>query len=87
MTLPSFSLQSTLALLDSCWGAQALLYFCMSLVVLGFMPWWESLGKIQVKENRIGSYVREKFPQQILGAISNCTKLVGGWFGVLVLSL
>ena len=24
-------------------------------------------------------FVRGKFPQQVLGAISNCTKLVGGW--------
>ena len=34
---------------------------------------------------KIGNYkwvkevVRRKFPQRVLGAISNCTKLVGGW--------
>ena len=55
MSFSSFSLQSTLALLDPHWGAQVLLYFCMFQVVLGFVPWWEDLGKIWVKGDRTGS--------------------------------
>ena len=55
MTLPSFSLQSTLVLLDPRWGAQVLLYFCVFWMVLGFVPWWENLGKIRVEGDRIGS--------------------------------
>ena len=55
MTLPSFSLQSTLVLSDPHWGAQALLYFCVFWVVLDFVPWWENLGKIWVEGDRFGS--------------------------------
>ena len=47
MSFSSFSLQSTLALSDPRWGAQALLYFYVFWVVLGFVPWWENLGKIR----------------------------------------
>ena len=39
MALPSFSLQSILVLSDPRWGTQAWLYFCVSVVVLDFVPW------------------------------------------------
>ena len=55
MTLPSFSLQSTLVLSDPHWGAQVLLYFCVFWVVLGFEPWWENLEKIRVEGDKIRS--------------------------------
>ena len=55
MSLLSFSLQSTLALLDPRWGAQVLSYFCVFWVVLDFVPWLENLGKIRVTRDRIGS--------------------------------
>ena len=55
MTLPSFSLQSTLALLDPRWGVRVLSYFCVSWVVLDFVPWLEILGRIQVIRGGIGS--------------------------------
>ena len=55
MALPSFSLQSILVLSDPRWGTQVQLYLYVSWVVFGFVPWWESLGKIRVKGDRIGS--------------------------------
>ena len=55
MSLPSFSLQSTLVPLDPRWGAQVLSYFCVFWEVLGFVPWLENLGKIRVIGDRIGS--------------------------------
>ena len=55
MSLLSFSLQSTLTLLDPRWGVQFLSYFWMFWMVLGFVPWLENLGKIQVTGDRIGS--------------------------------
>ena len=55
MSLPSFSLQSTLALSDPLWGAQVLSYFCVFSVVLGFVPWLENLRKIRVTRDRIGN--------------------------------
>ena len=48
MSLPSFSLQSTLALSDPRWGAQVLSYLCVFWVVLGFVPWLENLEKIRI---------------------------------------
>ena len=54
MTLPSFSLQSTLELSDPHWGAQVLFYFCVFWVVLDFVPWCKNLGKIRVEGDRIG---------------------------------
>ena len=45
MTVPSFSLQSTLALSDSRRSAQILLYFCVFWVVLGFGALVGELGK------------------------------------------
>ena len=55
MSLPSFSLQFTLVLLDPCWDAQVLFYLYIFWVVLGIVPWWENLGKIRVTRDRIGS--------------------------------
>ena len=55
MSLQSFSLQSTLALSDPHWSAQVLVYFYVFSVVLGFVPWLENLGKIQVMGDGIGS--------------------------------
>ena len=55
MSFGSFPLQSTLALSDPCWGVQVLSYFCISWVVLGFVPWLENLGRIRVIGGGIGS--------------------------------
>ena len=55
MSFSSFSLQSILVLSDPRWGTEVSLYFTVSWVVLGFVPWWESLERIRVKEDRIGS--------------------------------
>ena len=46
MSLPSFSLQSTLALSDPRWGAQVLSYFCVFgwswILCLGWRTWERS---------------------------------------------
>ena len=55
MTLPYFSLQSTLVLSDPCWGAEVLFYLCVFWMVLSIVPWCENLGKIRVTGDRIGS--------------------------------
>ena len=55
MTLPSFSLQSTLALSDPRWGVRVLFYFFVFWVVLGYVPWLEIFGRIWVIRDGIGS--------------------------------
>ena len=45
MSLPSFSLQSTLVLSDPCWGAQVLFYLYVLWVVFGFCALVGELGK------------------------------------------
>ena len=35
--------------------------------------------RVGVEVGVAAGVVREKFPERVLGAISNCTKLVGGW--------
>ena len=51
MSLPSFSLQSTLVLSDPCWGAQVFLSLC-SLDGLGFCALAGELGKDPSYERR-----------------------------------